>query len=479
MLELLSDRPPSPGLMTDLYHPDAAYVAWRRGRNGVTTFDLYTRRAPFGGAYLLVAGLESALTFVRAFGYTDDDLRYLRQIRDYDPRFLDLLRGTRFSGEILAMPEGTVAFPHEPLLRVTAPFIEALLIESGLLQALNLATLIATKAARITSAAGGRRVAEFAFRRAQAPLTVARSAYIGGCASTSFVAAAERYRLPATGTIPHALVQLFDDEREAFEAVAETYNRYTVLLDTYDVRRAISTVIEVARDAQERLGHSLAAVRLDSGDLAADSRYVRQALDAAGLHETRVQASGDLDEFSIAELVADGAPIDGFGVGTSLGVGGGSLAHEVEGGALGGVYKEVLYVDAEGVEWPRIKLAGEKSTWPGKKEVYRLGQYERDVIQLASELRPPGGTRLLKPVMRSGEVLPGSLPPLSEIWELAQQNLRALPEEWRALRVARPYPVTFSEELRALRHQAAKVAGGQLPQPGPEPGPAPAEALRG
>ncbi|MGH2370128.1 MAG: nicotinate phosphoribosyltransferase, partial [Chloroflexota bacterium] len=339
MLELLTDTPPSPGLFTDLYHPDAAYVSWRRGRNGVTTFDLYTRRAPFGGAYLLVAGLEAALSFVRDFRYTESDLRFLSQVRDYDPAFLDFLGQVRFTGEILAMPEGSVAFPHEPLLRVTAPFVEALLIESGLLQAVNLATLIATKAARITSAAGNRRVAEFAFRRAQAPFTVARSAYIGGCASTSFVAAAERYRLLATGTIPHALVQLFESEREAFEAVAETYNRYTVLLDTYDVRRAISTVIDVARDAQERLGHTLAAVRLDSGDLAADSRHVRQALDTAGLTDTRVLASGDLDEFSIAQLVADGAPIDGFGVGTTLGVGSGSLAHEVEGGALGGVYK--------------------------------------------------------------------------------------------------------------------------------------------
>jgi nicotinate phosphoribosyltransferase len=465
MLETLGDPPPSPGLLTDLYHPDAAYVAWRRGRNGLTTFDLYTRRAPFAGAYLLVGGLESALTFVRAFRYAEGDLRYLRQVRDYDPDFVEVLRRVRFSGEILAMPEGSIAFPNEPLVRVTAPFVEAILIEAGLLQAVNLATLIATKAARITTAAAGRRVSEFAFRRAQAPLTVSRSAFIGGCASTSFVAAAERFRLPATGTIPHALVQLFDDEREAFLAVAETYNRYTVLLDTYDVHRAISTVIDVAQDVQSRLGHTLAAVRLDSGDLAADSRYVRRALDGAGLTETRVLASGDLDEFGIAELVADGAPIDGYGVGTSLGVGGGSLAHGVEGGALGGVYKEVAYVGEDGVEQPRIKLAGDKSTWPGRKEVYRIGNYERDVIQLAGEPRPAGGARLLKPVMYDGEVLPGSMPPLSEIWELAQQNLRALPDAAKALRPAADYPVQVSEALLALRRRAAAAAGGQLPDP--------------
>ena len=199
MLEMLEEGPPSPGLLTDLYHPDAAYVAWRKGRNGVTTFDLYTRRAPFGGAYLLVAGLEAALAFLRAFRYSERDLRYLSQVRDYDPAFLELLGRVRFTGDILALPEGSIAFPDEPLLRVSAPFVEALLVESGLLQAVNLATLLATKAARITTAAAGRRVAEFAFRRAQAPFTVSRSAYIGGCASTSFVAAGS-----ATGCRPRA-----------------------------------------------------------------------------------------------------------------------------------------------------------------------------------------------------------------------------------------------------------------------------------
>jgi nicotinate phosphoribosyltransferase len=242
------------GLYTDLYHPDAAYVAWRARRNRVATFDLYTRRTPFGGAYLLVAGLEDALSFVRDFGYSDEDVAYLASVRRYAPEFLDFLRRVRFSGEISAMPEGTVAFAHEPLLRVTAPFVEALLIESGLLQAINTATLIATRAARITRAAQGRPVAEFAFRRAHAPFAVARSAYIGGCVSTSFVAAAARYGIPASGTIPHALVQLFEDERAAFIAVAEAQDEYTVLLDTYDVRRAIHTAIEVASAARAKTG---------------------------------------------------------------------------------------------------------------------------------------------------------------------------------------------------------------------------------
>lgn len=455
-----------PGLMTDLYHPDAAYVSWRAGRNGQTTFDLYTRTAPFGGAYLLVAGLELALDFVRSFRYTDEDLRFLSQIRDYEPAFLDELANLRFSGEILAMPEGTIAFPNEPILRVTAPFREALLLESGLLSAINLATLLATKAARVVHAAQGRPVAEFALRRAQEPFTVTRSAYIGGCVSTSFLAAAYEYRLRATGTIPHALVQLFDSEREAFAAVAATYNRYTLLLDTYDVRQAIHTAVAVAREARETLGHVLTAVRLDSGDLLADSRYVRGVLDDAELSEVRILASGDLDEFRIVELLEAGAPIDGFGVGTSIGVGAGSTERDISGGALGGIYKAVWYVDERGESRALVKVADEaKSTWPGRKEIYRRAGFGGDVIQLSDEPPLPHAERVLRPVVVDGQVLAGSTPPLSEVWEHAQANLRALPAVYKALTGAPPYPVEFSPALRALRAEAGRRGGRTAPAP--------------
>jgi nicotinate phosphoribosyltransferase len=456
---MVSRRAPRqrPGLMTDLYHPDSAYVSWCTGRNGLTTFDLYTRTAPFGGAFVLVAGVEAALEFVRSFHYTKQDVRYLAQIRDYDAAFLDELGALRFTGEILALPEGSIAFPNEPLLRVTAPFREALLLEAGLLQAVNLATLIATKAARVVWAAEQgrpRRVAEFAFRRAQEPFTVARSSFIGGCASTSFLNAACEFRLPATGTVPHALIEIFPTEYEAFEAIAAAYNRYTLLLDTYEPRRAIHTAIEVALHAQEALGHTLAAVRLDSGDLSGDSRYVREHLDAAGLSAVRILASGDLDEWKIMELVQAGAPIDAFGVGTALGAGLGSAEHGVAGGALGAAYKAVWYVDEAGAEHPMIKTAGAKSTFPGKKELFRHPQWEEDVIQLAQEPPPEHYQRLLRPVMRQGQILPGSLPPLSEIRELAQTNLQRLPEKYRALTAGEPYPVRFSEGLQAMRQQA-------------------------
>ena len=448
-----SYTPYHPALLTDLYHPDSVYVAWRSGRLPQTTFDLYARRAPFGGAYLLAAGLEMALEFVRSFAYADEDLGFLAQIRDYDPAFLNHLKALRFTGEILAMPEGSIAFPNEPLLRVTAPFDEALLLESGLLQAINLATLIATKASRVTFAARDKPVAEFSLRRAQDPFVATRSSRIGGCFSTSFLGAAYRFRLPSTGTVPHALIQLFDTEREAFEAIANTYNRYTLLLDTYDPRAAIHTAVDVAHAARDRLGHVLAAIRLDSGDLAGDARYVRDVLDRAGLSEVRISASGDLDEFLITELLDSGAPIDSFGVGTSLGVGAGSVERDIEGAALGGVYKEVYCIDERGGH-PKVKVAGEKSTWPGIKEVYRIGNFESDIIQLAEEPKPPGSERLLKPVVLEGEVVSGSLPPLSEIWEFAHSNLRRLPDVYRQITSAHRYPVHVSQGICDMRDRA-------------------------
>ncbi len=460
-----SYTPYHPGLFTDLYHPDSAYVAWRTGRtSSVTTFDLFTRRAPFDGAYLLVAGIEMALEFVRSFHYSAEDLAFLQQIRDYDPAFLDYLQRLRFSGEILAMPEGSIAFAHEPLLRVTAPFDEALLLESGLLQAINLATLIATKASRIVWAARGKPVAEFSLRRAQDPFVATRSSRIGGCFSTSFLGAAFRFRLPSTGTVPHALIQLFDTETEAFEAIAETYNRYSLVLDTYDPRAAIHAAVDVAHSARHRLGHVLAAVRLDSGDLGGDARYVRDVLDQAGLDEVKIAASGDLDEFSIQQLLDSAAPIDSFGVGTSVGVGAGSVERDIEGGALGGVYKEVFGVDERGGH-AKVKVAGDKSTWPGIKEVYRIGHFVEDVIQLVDEPRPAGSERLLKPVVLDGEVVPGSLPPLSEIWEFAQGNLRRFPERYRQLERPAAYPVRVSEGIRRMRDGALAEQRGRIDGP--------------
>jgi nicotinate phosphoribosyltransferase len=442
------------GLLVDLYHLDAAYVSWRMGHNAPATFDLYTRAAPFGGAYLLTAGLEPALAFVRDFRYTEEDLAYLARIKSYDPAFLDELRHFRFTGEVLAMSEGTVAFANEPLLRVTAPFREALLLESGLLRAIGVSTLIATKAARLVDAAAGREVADFGFRRAHDPYLAARAAFIGGCASTSFVAGARVFDLPTAGTIPHALVQVFATEEDAFRAVAENLDRYSLLLDTYDVHNAIETAVAVALDVRARLGHEMVAVRLDSGDLLADSKHVRRILDEASLHETKVLVSGDIDEFRIADLLQAGAPIAGFGVGGNLAVGLGTISGGTVGGVLGAVYKLVWY---EGVSDPaRIKLAGEKSTWPGRKLVYRIGEFEEDVIQLDDEPAPGNGTSLLQPAIRDGEIA-ADLPSVQDIQIRALANVRDVPERYRTLHDPARYPVRRSAGILELRERASRL----------------------
>jgi nicotinate phosphoribosyltransferase len=441
------------GLFVDLYHLDAAYVSWRSGENAPATFDLYTRSAPFGGAYLLAAGLELALAFVRDFRYTEDDLAWLAALKGYDPAFLDELRRFRFSGDILAMPEGTVAFADEPLVRVTAPFREALLLESGLLRAVGVSTLIATKAARLVDAAEGRAVADFGFRRAHDPFLASRSAMIGGCASTSFVEGAKLFNVPSTGTIPHALVQAYPTEEDAFRAVAETLDGYSLLLDTYDVHTAIETAVSVAKDGKARFGHEMAAVRLDSGDLLADSIHVRRVLDDAGLPEVKLLVSGDIDEFRIVDLLAAGAPIDGFGVGGNLAVGLGTVGSGAVGGVLGAVYKLAWY---EGAGDPaRIKLAGSKTTWPGRKLAYRIGDYEEDVIQLDDEPAPPDARPLLEPAIRDGDIC-ADLPSVLDIRSRALANVQALPQRYRALTDPPPYPVRRSEGIVALRERASQ-----------------------
>ncbi|MCD6031541.1 MAG: nicotinate phosphoribosyltransferase [Thermomicrobiales bacterium] len=441
------------GLFVDLYHLDAAYVSWRSGENAPATFDLYTRSAPFGGAYLLAAGLELALAFVRDFRYTEDDLAWLAALKGYDPAFLDELRRFRFSGDILAMPEGTVAFADEPLVRVTAPFRDALLLESGLLRAVGVSTLIATKAARLVDAAEGRAVADFGFRRAHDPFLASRSAMIGGCASTSFVEGAKLFNVPSTGTIPHALVQAYPTEEDAFRAVAETLDGYSLLLDTYDVHTAIETAVSVAKEGKSRFGHEMAAVRLDSGDLLADSIHVRRVLDDAGLPEVKLLVSGDIDEFRIVDLLAAGAPIDGFGVGGNLAVGLGTVGSGAVGGVLGAVYKLAWY---EGAGDPaRIKLAGSKTTWPGRKFAYRIGDYEEDVIQLDDEPATPDARPLLEPAIRDGDIC-ADLPSVLDIRSRALANVQALPERYRALTDPPPYPVRRSEGIVALRERASQ-----------------------
>lgn len=440
------------GLEIDLYHMDAIYIAWKSGTTGISTFDLFTRSAPFGGGFLLAAGLEFAAEHIANLRYTDDDLQWLQRIKGYDADFLDMLANLRFSGDVLAMPEGEIAFPHEPLLRVTAPFVEAMLLESGLLRTIGISTLIATKAARVSLAAQGRGVADFAFRRAHEPMIAARSGYIGGTDSTSYVAASKRYNIPGSGTIPHAIVQAYPVELTAFREIAALLPRYTLLLDTYDVDQGIDNAILAAREQSVTgSGHELIAVRIDSGDLAEWSRLVRSRLDAAGMHGVKVLVSGDIDEFRIEQLLAAGAPIDGFGVGGNLGVGLGSVASGTVGGVIGAVYKLSWIEDDDG-ESARMKIAGSKSTWPGRKAVYRVGAFDHDVLALDHEPAPEQSRALLQPWMRSGHLI-APQPSLQEIRDRALANLAELPDTIRALSVDRPYDLRFSDAIQALRHE--------------------------
>jgi nicotinate phosphoribosyltransferase len=452
------ERASGTALFTDLYHIDAAYIAWRSGHNGRATFDVYTRRSPFAGGFMLFAGLQPSLDYLRSFHYTDDDLTWLERIKGYNTDFLHYLSNLRFTGEIFAMEEGDIVFPNEPMLRVTAPFAEALLLESGLLRTVGISTLLATKAARITLAAKGRSVSDFAFRRAHAPFLAARSGFIGGCDSTSFVAAAKDYDIPSSGTIPHALVQAFPDELTAFRTVAASLPSFTLLLDTYDVPQGIENAITVAHEAQEDYGHTLTAVRLDSGDLLADSRKVRRRLDDAGLPAVKVLASGDMDEYRISELVDGGAPIDGFGVGGNLGVGLGTVESGTVGGVIGAVYKLAWY-EGDGGAPARIKLAGGKSTWPGRKMAYRIGEFEKDIIALADEPAPENGRALSSPWVQEGRLV-RDMPELHEIREYALGNIHGLPDSLKQLAPAEPYPVEWSDGMLRLRDETIRAFGG-------------------
>jgi nicotinate phosphoribosyltransferase len=437
--------PRSIGLATDLYQLTMAAAYHARRRDEQATFELFVRRLPPGRSYLVVAGLQQALEYLRALRFGDEDVAYLRALpvfRHVSPDFFERLRGLRFTGEVWAMPEGTVAFENEPLLRVTAPIIEAQLLETYLLSTVNFQTLIASKAARMVEAAAGRGVVEFGSRRAhgmEAALYAARAAFIGGCVGTSNVEAGWRFDIPLYGTAAHSWIMSFESEMDSFRAFHEVFPAHTtLLLDTYD------TLIG-ARLATE-IGPSLAGVRLDSGDLTALSKEVRAILDRAGMQRTKIMASGDLDEFKIAAMLADGAPVDLFGVGTEL-----STSRDQP--ALGGVYK-LVELRAGGRVEPKMKLSRDKATYPHAKQVWREesgGAFAADIVGLADEVNQ-SGEPLLECVMRGGEVV-APPPSLRESQQRAEHQLQRLPARLKSLTTAERYPVRISAELERRRRE--------------------------
>lgn len=441
----------SQALKTDLYQLTMMQAYFAATHNPCATFDYFARKIPFG-SYLVVAGLQFVLSYIEKLNFDADDIQYLSGQNLFSRDFLKYLKSFRFSGEIVGIPEGDIAFPNEPILRVRAPIMEAQLIESFVLNKMNFSTLIATKASRVVYAAGGKPIAEFGFRRAQgeAHLEAARACFIGGCSATSNVYAGKELGIPVTGTMAHSYVTSFENETDAFRVYSETFPDNTVLLiDTYDSLEGARKAIEIAKNMEAR-GHRLKAVRLDSGNLLELSKEVRNIFDKAGCSYVKIFASSDLNEWKIQELLQNGAPIDAFGVGTEM-------VTATPSPALGGVYKLVEIEDADGNSIPKMKLSNEqeKATLPGKKTMWRLydsnGMLKEDIIALEDEKIDYSGKlrKIHLSFVEKGEVVYKN-PPLKEIQDKTQENLSFLPEKYRALDAAPSYPVKLSLGLQKL-----------------------------
>ena len=422
--------PAKSALLTDLYQLTMLQAYFERGMTDAAVFELFIRKLPPGRDFLVAAGLEQALDFAASLRFAEEELDWVRSCGIFKPRFADELAHLRFTGDIHAMPEGTVFYPNEPILRVTAPLPEAQLLETRILNLLHFQTVIASKAAHVRLAAPGKGLIDFGLRRAhgaEAGLYAARASYLAGFDGSATAAAAPLFGIPVFGTMAHSFVQAHDSEAAAFAHFAAAFPDNAVLLvDTYDT-------VEGARKAAAVPG-KLKGVRLDSGDLAALSREVRKVLDEAGQRQAIIFASGNLDEQRIAELLGAGAPIDSFGVGTSL-------TTSADAPYLDAVYKLQEYAGR-----PRRKRSTGKATWPGRKQVYRHytddGRFARDVVSLEGDGQ--AGEPLVQPVMVHGRRLPQ--PALLESRAHCLQELRRLPE--RLL-----YPVEIAPALRALAEE--------------------------
>ena len=430
-------------LFTDLYQLTMAQAYHQLGMGETAVFELFVRRLPPQRRFLVVAGIEQALEFAAGLGFTGADLDYLAGLGRFSRGFLDHLAALRFSGSIHAMPEGTPFFADEPIMRVTAPILEAQLLESRLMNIVHFQTLVASKAARCVLAAGGRYLVDFGLRRAHeasAALFAARAAYLAGFDATATVEAGRRFGIPLSGTLAHSFIEAHASEAEAFRCFACSQpGATTLLIDTYDCRRAARRVVELAQELK-RLGsgHGIGSVRIDSGDLAAQAREVRAILDAGGCPEIRIVLSGGLDERAIESVVARGAPVDAFGVGTAL-----DVSADVP--ALDMAYKLQEYAGL-----PRRKRSPGKETWPGAKQVFR--EYDADGRYTADEVRRHEeggrGEPLLNEVMSAG-VRVGPQPTLATAREHCRRQLAALPAALRSLEDGGGYPVSISAQVRA------------------------------
>ncbi len=433
-----------PALMTDLYQLTMVAGYYLNRRESEATFELFIRSLPANRSYFVAAGLEQAVEYLLHLRFDEESVEFLRHLpvlAHLPDDFFGYLSRFRFEGDVWAVPEGTLVFPNEPILQIRAPLPQAQLVETFLLSLIHFQTLVATKASRVVQAAGGRGVIDYGTRRAHGPeagVLAARAAFIGGCIGTSNVCAAKDFGIPVYGTAAHSWTLAFDSEQEAFERYHAVFPDSTVLLvDTYDTMQGLRNALP--------LGKKLKGVRLDSGDLLVLSREARRVLDEAGLRETRILASGDLNEYKVQDLLQASAPIDLFGVGTEMVT---SKDHP----ALAAVYKLVERQGPDRVIL-RAKFSEDKETYPGRKQVWRStndeGAYVGDEITMAEERPARSSTRLVIPVLERG-VLRYRFPSLGAVRERAREELERLPPCYRKLESADTYPVAWSDDLKRL-----------------------------
>ena len=431
------------GLCTDLYELTMAQAYWWRGMDEPATFSLFFRTLPRNRNFMLACGQVHAARVAPELRFPRDQLHALADTGLFREAFLRTIEAFRFSGSIRAMPEGTPVFPQEPVLEVDAPILEAQVLESLMMNLVHLETLLASKAVRFVLAAGDRPVLDFGMRRmhgVDAAVRGVRAYHAAGLAGTSNVLGATRHGLPARGTMAHSFVQASADELEAFRTYARLYPGTVLLVDTYDTLTAVDRVIGLVRDEGLQVG----AIRIDSGELCELARACRSRLDAAGLHAVQIVVSGGLDEWAVRDLLAAGAPVDGFGVGTEMGA-------SSDAPTIDFAYKLTEYAGT-----PRFKHAPGKAIVPGPKQVWRhadsLGMYQRDSIALRHEA-DEGGTPLLEPVVTAG-ACEGPPPEPDAARERARQGIARLPAPLRVIDPARqPYPVDFTPAAEALQRQ--------------------------
>jgi nicotinate phosphoribosyltransferase len=435
-------EPTASPLLTDLYQLNMIQAYLDHGKTETAVFEFFVRKLPAQRGFLVAAGLEQAITLLEDLRFSSADLQWLASTGRFGAALLDYLANLRFSGDVHAMPEGTVFFGNEPILRVTAPLPEAQLVETRLINILHFQSLIAAKAARMVLVAPNKLLIDFGLRRAHgadAGLIAARASYIAGFAGTATVLAEKEFGIPIYGTMAHSFVQAFDDETAAFESFARARpENLVVLIDTYDTEAAARKVVALA-PRLKAAGITIRGVRLDSGDLVALSKTVRRILDAGGLADVTIFASGGIDEEVLAAFAHERAPIDGMGIGTSL-------ATSSDAPALDCAYKLQEYAGL-----PRRKRSAGKATWPGRKQVWRRygadGRMAGDVLSLEDDSQR--GVPLLRPAIKSGERIRPQ-PTLAEIRAHAARELACLPEPLRRLEPGASYPVQVADVLVRL-----------------------------